>query len=119
MIAVIQCSASKRSGAGHLLSANGKRVVFVAEPQAAPPNSVCVYARPDDSSNNGLTWRETLQKYNDNPGKNSLGLCRAYKLYKKAIYERLVDRLGVQRVYILSAGWGLIRADFLTPYYDI
>jgi hypothetical protein len=25
----------------------------------------------------------------------------------------------VKQVYILSAGWGLIRADFLTPYYDI
>jgi hypothetical protein len=30
-----------------------------------------------------------------------------------------VDRFGVEKVYILSAGWGLIRADFLTPYYDI
>jgi hypothetical protein len=27
--------------------------------------------------------------------------------------------MGLQNVYILSAGWGLIRADFLTPQYDI
>lgn len=25
----------------------------------------------------------------------------------------------MEGVYILSAGWGLIRSDFLTPYYDI
>jgi hypothetical protein len=25
----------------------------------------------------------------------------------------------LRKVYILSAGWGLIAADFLTPYYDI
>jgi hypothetical protein len=25
----------------------------------------------------------------------------------------------VQNLYILSAGWGLIRANFLTPYYNI
>jgi hypothetical protein len=40
-------------------------------------------------------------------------------LYKNKSYSRLVDRFGVEQVYILSAGWGLIRADFLTPYYDI
>lgn len=28
-----------------------------------------------------------------------------------------MDRFGLHKVYILSAGWGLIRADFLTPYY--
>jgi len=30
-----------------------------------------------------------------------------------------VTRFGVKNVYILSAGWGLICADFLTPAYDI
>jgi hypothetical protein len=30
-----------------------------------------------------------------------------------------VDRFGLENVYVLSASWGLIRADFLTPYYDI
>jgi hypothetical protein len=32
---------------------------------------------------------------------------------------RLADRFGLSKLYILSAGWGLIAADFLTPYYDI
>jgi hypothetical protein len=30
-----------------------------------------------------------------------------------------VKKFGVQSVYILSASWGLIRASFLTPDYDI
>jgi hypothetical protein len=43
----------------------------------------------------------------------------AYQLYENNVYGRLVDRFGLRNVYILSAGWGLIRADFLTPSYDI
>ncbi len=37
----------------------------------------------------------------------------------RKVYGRLVVRLGLENVYVLSAGWGLIRADFLTPYYYI
>ena len=57
--------------------------------------------------------------YNNNPRGNPLGLVAAYRLYDNAVYQHLVDKLGIANVYILSAGWGLIRADFLTPYYDI
>jgi hypothetical protein len=53
--------------------------------------------------------------YNNNPGGNPLGLVPAYRLYDNAVYQRLVDRLGIANVYILSAGWILLRADFLTP----
>ena len=34
-------------------------------------------------------------------------------------YRALVKRFGIDKTYILSAGWGLIPASFLTPYYDI
>jgi hypothetical protein len=37
-----------------------------------------------------------------------LGLCSAWQLYENKAYGK-----------ILSAGWGPIRADFLTPGYDI
>jgi len=50
---------------------------------------------------------------------NPLGLLPAYLLYAPDAYSALVDRFGVKRVFILSAGWGLIPASFLTPYYDI
>ena len=119
MIAVIQCAASKQPDAGYLRTANGLRVEFVANPQSAPLNGSCVYARPDDLSDNGTSWRRVLLTYNQKPGSNPLGLYRAYELYQNDAYSRLVQRLGLRNVFILSAGWGLIRADFLTPQYDI
>jgi hypothetical protein len=119
MIIVIQCAAIKNSNAGHLVSASGKPIVFVADPLSAPTDPAHVSARPDDLSESGASWRSVLLEYNKQNGGNPLRLYQAYKLYKNALYERLVDRFGLSHVYILSAGWGLITADFLTPYYDI
>lgn len=119
MIVVIQCAASKRAGAGHLMSAKGEPVVFVAQPKAAPASGSVLYARPDDISESGVSWRESLEKYNAAPAGNPLGLYPAHRLYENRTYGRLVERFGLKNVYILSAGWGLIPADFLTPYYDI
>jgi hypothetical protein len=118
MIVVIQCASRKQPGAGHLVTGAGKPVCFVAHPELAPDDPTCLFARPDDADSGG-TWRKALVAYNDNPNSNPLGLSPAYQLYGNEVYERLVDRYGIERVYILSAGWGLIRADFLTPYYDI
>jgi hypothetical protein len=78
-----------------------------------------VYARPDDLSEDGTSWRQLLLKYNDDPGSNPLRIYPAYQLYQNKAYGRLVDRFGLRNVYVLSAGWGLIRANFLTPSYDI
>jgi hypothetical protein len=119
MIVVIQCAASKRPDAGHLVAASGKLVDFVAQPQIAPPNPDRVYARPDDLPEDGVSWRQLLLAYNDNSGGNPLRLYPAYQLYENKAYGRLVERFGSRNVYILSAGWGLISADFLTPSYDI
>ena len=68
----------------------------------------------------GRTFRETLDDYNrrrrqENPWR----LLPAWKLYRNATYGRLADRLGTANLFILSAGWGLIGADYLTPDYDI
>jgi hypothetical protein len=119
MIVVIQCAASKRSDAGHLAVAGGKLVDFVANPQLAPRNPDRVYARPDDSWEYGTSWRQLLLKYNKDTSDNPLRLYPAYQLYENKAYGRLVDRFGSKNVYLLSAGWGMIRADFLTPSYDI
>ena len=70
-------------------------------------------------SDTGKPWRTILREYNADPGHNPLGLLPAWKLYKNATYELLADHCGPERFYILSAGWGLIRSDFLTPAYDI
>ena len=119
MIVVIQCAATKRQSAGCLVSAGGRRVVFVARPEAAPADSARLYARPDDPSGNGKSWREMLSEYNEHPRNNPLSLCPAWQLYENPAYGQLVKAFGVANVFILSAGWGLISASFLTPNYDI
>ena len=119
MIAVIQCAATKRRDAGHLRRQDGTKVMFVADPAKAPDDSECVFARPDDVSDTGASWRQVLVRYNENPGNNPLGLLSASELYQNTAYRRLVEHLGASKVYILSAGWGLINASFLTPDYDI
>ena len=43
----------------------------------------------------------------------------AYKLYANSAYQDLVKKFGLDQVFILSAGWGMISANFLTPDYDI
>ena len=119
MIVVIQCAGRKRGRAGFLKTRDGTPVSFVAQPQLAPPAERRVYARPDDLSDLGGSWREQLLAYNENPGDNPLGLLPAFELYENEIYRALVTRFGMERTYILSAGWGLINAAFLTPSYDI
>lgn len=117
---VIQCAASKDPAAGYFQSATGKRVTFVAHPELASAGNDCLAAHPDDTSDQpGKSWRELVAAYNARPGKNPLGLFPAYRLYANDTYRALVDRYGVENVYVLSAGWGLIRADFLTPQYDV
>lgn len=111
---MIQCAARKRSDAGYLRTSDGRRVVFVADPAAAPALGGVLFARPDDIAKSGRTWREELVAYNRNPKGNPLCLLPAFELYR-----RLAAKVGVSNLFILSAGWGLIAAAFLTPCYDI
>lgn len=93
--------------------------MFVADPDAAPGGVSHAYARPDDTSCNGKPWRAMLREYNSERRDDAHGLLSACKLYENPIYGLLADHFGPERFYILSAGWGLIRSDFLTPAYDI
>lgn len=119
MIVVIQCAAGKQHHAGHLRMRDGRSVMFVADPDAAPSVGRRVYARPDDIADTGKSWRTVLLEYNSDPKNNRFGLLPAWQLYRNPTYKVLVNHCGKDRLYILSAGWGLIRADFLTPNYDI
>lgn len=124
MKVVISCAGSKASGAGYMKTAGERCVKFVGDPdlaKAALQKPEFCYARPDDEARDGETWREKLVAYNKayKDEKNPLGLLPAYKLYKPKIYTQLVEVFGKDNVYILSAGWGLIRASFLTSKYDI
>ncbi len=116
---VFPCAAAKAPNAGHLEMPDGRRVFFVADPREAPVNSSVLYRRPDDRADSGHTFREKLCAYNLDEEGNPWGLLPAWQLYGNGIYSALADRLGTPDLFILSAGWGLIRADYLTPNYDI
>lgn len=119
MTVVIQCAATKRSDCGHLRTGDGRPVLFVAHPDRAPNTGPFVYARPDDLAEDGRPWRDHLLEYNAGDGFNPYGLLPARQLYTHPIYARLADHCGPNRLYILSAGWGLIPGHFLTPAYDV
>ena len=118
-IVAIQCAGSKNPGAGTLRGGDGRPVRFVASPKDAPAAAGVLYATPDDLAADGRSWREHLREYNETDATNHLRLLTAGSLYIPPLYRNLVERLGTSRVFILSAGWGLIRSDFLTPGYDI
>lgn len=119
MIIVLQCAASKRPQAGCMRMRDGRKVMFVADPENAPPKAGHVFAHPDQMADTGRTWREELRSYNADSGTNPLGLMPAWQLYENKKYGMLAERFQLSNFYILSAGWGLLRAEFLTPAYDI
>ena len=119
MIVVIQGAAGRQPHAGHIKARDGRRVLFVADPERAPADLAVCHARPDERSNFCVTWRKLVLGYNANRRNNPLGLLPAHELYPDEIYAQLVEQLGASKTYILSAGWGLIKASFLTPNYDI
>jgi hypothetical protein len=117
MKVVIQCAARKHPSAGSL-QLNGKRILFVAQPHLAPPQYGVAHVRPDDVADGGETWRDRLLRYNVQ-AENPLGLLPAFRLYANDTFRALAARFGEPNLFILSAGWGLISAGFLTPQYDI
>lgn len=79
MIVVMQCASRKRANAGHLKTVTEMPVSLVARPGYAPASANQVYARPDDQSDTGPTWRRVLLDYNDRTDGNPLGLLPAYR----------------------------------------
>ena len=117
---VIVCARRKRAGAGLMKTVNGTPVKFVAQPKLAPKDAH--YAKPDDISDDGTSWRARLCAYNamhEKNGDNPFGLLPARELYTPPIYRKLVEKYSAENVYIMSAGWGLVSANFLLSEYDI
>jgi hypothetical protein len=115
---VMQCAGSKKEG-GYWLNEEGKPVLFVAHPEFIHPSFHGTRVAPDDQSTAGLSWRDLVLEYNNDQFQNPYQLYKAYLLYQNSSYQALVNRFGCENIYILSAGWGLIRSDFLIPTYDI
>lgn len=119
---VIQCAGKKRPGkvdSGLRRPSDNLPVKFVARPDLAPPSASIAYARPDDMYDSTRTWRQVLLEYNELHEANPSRLTQAHELYAPSVYQGLTRRFGVENVFILSAGWGLIPAGFFTPDYDI
>lgn len=91
MNVIIQCAATKRADAGTLLAPDGTPVMFVANPAIAPPRDDLIYARPDDPTTDGGTWRKVLVDYNQTPDTNPLGLMPAIELYRHPVYQGLAS----------------------------
>ena len=120
MRCVIQCAGRKRPEAGTFHTADGRRVVFVADPARAPAEPGVLHAHPDGPSDlPGRTWRERLVEENRRPVASPWGLLPAGRLYALEAYAVLARWVGAKRLFILSAGWGLVRSDFLLLAYDI
>ena len=125
-IIVIQCAKGKRSDAGHMtvdMTKDGGEVLFVADPASALQCDSVIYEHPDATAPSGRSWRDELRDYNDQWRRracdNPLRLRPAWELYKKPAYRLLKGYFGIENLYILSAGWGLVAADFLLPNYNI
>lgn len=115
---VIQCAGEKKSNAGCLKTTDNRNILFVAQSYLSASNKDYVYKSPNDLTEKGTTWMDELINYNKQ-NNNYLNLLPAFELYKNSIYRDLVKKYGAENIFILSAGWGLIRADFLTPKYNI
>lgn len=119
---IVQCAGRKDRMAGSFLF-SGKKVKFVSRPEIAALEEATdfSYFRPDDvNPDSGKTWREMLVEYNA-AGGNLLHLLPAVDLYGNSIYKatkHYAAQISAE-LYILSAGWGLVRAEFLLPDYNI
>ena len=118
MKVIIQCAASKRNDTKNFYW-QGKVVNFVANPKKAPDSSIGIFVLPDDVMEEGNgTWRSLVTKLNQS-GEEVDGLVPAIELYKPRIFGQLVNAFGMTDLFVLSAGWGLVRADFRIPSYNI
>ena len=110
---VIQCANSKSKNATRIAD----KIEFVGKPETKSQ------FRPDDNVPNSLkSWRDYLTSYNRNykiNGDNKWKLLKAWELYKNKVYKQVIDKIGEEDVFILSAGWGLVKSDFLLPSYNV
>ena len=117
---VFPCAAAKVAHAGRFRLPDGKPVFFVADPALAPADASALFRHPDDEVSRGRTFRQALDDYNlHSRGENPWRLLPAWELYANSMYRALAEAVGIANLFILSAGWGLIRADYLTPDYDV
>lgn len=125
MKVVIQCAGRKNPAATFTL--HQRCLTFLAEPdpsldQLSPWDKI-----PGLESND---WIDCIRDIGDPSAWEKYvtagigisgggGLSTSGNLYANNIYRQLMARLGNSNVYILSAGWGLTRADRGIPDYNV
>jgi hypothetical protein len=114
-IPILCCSSEKDGKTESKFYYKGKSYKFVASPRMVSQNGV-TFQKPDDKiPDENRTWRDLVVNGQKDP---SLDLVEAYRLYKPDIFRDLYHEFD-NRFYIFSAGWGIIRANFKIPFYDI
>lgn len=112
---IVICCAGRKNPLFRKLTDNEHEIDF-----RAVSNPVNYEYIPDDIKSNNQTWREYIHEHQAN---TNLNIYNAYMLYTpkspfQNIYSDLYARFSNQ-LYILSAGWGLIKSDYRIPKYDI
>lgn len=106
---VMMCSKSKQNNSELIYDNN--QITF-----KAITDKVINQFKPDDyiPGNNNYSWRNYVSN-----NQNHINIpYRAYELYTENVYQELFLTFG-NRLYIESAGWGIINAEFRLPNYDI
>lgn len=99
---------------GEVFQHNGSKIHFVSRPDSCTQIDGNKYVRPDDLiEGEEMTWRDLIILQEDR-----YDLVAAYELYNHPIYRELYNHFN-QNLYIFSAGWGIVRADYKLPQYDI
>jgi hypothetical protein len=123
---IIQCAGKKHPMAPSF-SFRGAPVKFFARPElfsgsTAPWDEVPTSSRFSwidcVKALNGIAGAESWARFS-NTGIGADEFFHTGDLYIPKSYSNLIDRFGYKSVYILSAGWGLLRADRLIPTYDV
>lgn len=90
----------------------GKEITFISHVKKNLPDGLHVH--PDDSIlNNSITWRSIINEQGSRDD-----LIPAYELYKPDVYKLLFERYH-DDLFIFSAGWGIVKASFKLPKYNI
>lgn len=113
---VLTCASKKHPN--NQLQYNGNQIEFTWIPDPTTPNS---YNPLSLIPNNNITWKNHIEQINQ--GILNSNIVSSFNLYNpkspyQNIYVNLHNRF-LDRFFIASAGWGIIKNDFRLPDYDI
>ena len=106
---VMICAKGKQVNSNIIHLNFNEPITFVAQ-----PNGVNTFLPDENILHSKMTWRDYVTK---NQGPEIIPF-KSYQLYIHGVYQNLFNFFG-DRLFILSAGWGLVKAEFRLPNYNI